>query len=235
MKFIEAPSPNRGERKEGKKVSILVLHYTDTGDEEESLRLMLDPAHEAAAHYLVGEAGQVWRLVDEGMRAWHAGKSWWRGEEDVNSASIGIEVQNPGHGRGLKAFPPAQVGAVKALCRDIIARHGILPRDVVAHSDIAPARKKDPGELFPWEDLAAAGIGLWPKALEEDRKGMMEEEEARALLSFVGYDPRADFSCVMTAFQRRFRPENFTAGSPEPAPDEEAFARLRALARLVAS
>jgi N-acetylmuramoyl-L-alanine amidase len=233
MNFIEAPSPNSGERKDGKTVSILVLHYTDTKDEEESLRLMQDPAHQAAAHYLVGEDGRVWRLVGEDRRAWHAGKSCWRGEEDVNSASIGIEIQNPGHGHGLRPFTQAQMAAVKELCREIIARHGIAPRNVVAHSDIAPERKKDPGELFPWAELAAEGIGLWPEVRAEERD-LMGEAEARALLSGIGYDPRADFAAVMTAFQRRFYPESFTAENQSPAPDAEAFARLRALARLFA-
>src|SRR5262249_26037816 len=152
----DAPSPNFGPRKEGKKIKYLILHYTDTQTAFEALKLLQggDPAHQVSAHYLVDEDGTVMRIVDEAMRAWHAGKSYWEGEEDLNSCSIGIEIQNPGHTNGYRPFPEEQIAAVAELCDGIIERHNILPCHVLAHSDIAPERKADPGELFPWQALS---------------------------------------------------------------------------------
>jgi len=200
MKITDTPSPNFGPRAEGKKIKYLILHYTGTPDVAKAKYYLQgqDPAHPVSAHYLVDEDGSVTRFVAEEMRAWHAGKSWWEGEEDINSCSIGIEIQNPGHDFGYRAFPDAQMNVVKTLCLEIIARHNILPQHVIAHSDIAPARKEDPGELFPWQALSEQGIGLWPKA-----------DDLAKILTAYGYDPRLDVKVRVTAFQRHYEPEVF--------------------------
>ncbi len=161
MNIIDCPSPNFDSR-EGHVVDMLVLHYTGmkTGDEAKSR--LCDPAAKVSAHYMVEEDGTVFRLIDEQCRAWHAGLSSWRGHTNINQRSIGIEIVNPGHEFGYRPFPKAQMEAVAALCRDILSRHPIPKRNVVAHSDIAPLRKEDPGELFDWEFLAKRDVGLWP-------------------------------------------------------------------------
>jgi len=225
MKMLESISPNFDARAAGKRPIYLVLHYTDTETAEEALSLLKgeDPAHKVSAHYFVDTDGTVTRLVDEEKRAWHAGKSYWEGEEDINSCSIGIEIQNPGHSNGYKTFPPAQVAAVKELCKAIIARHGMAACHVLGHSDVAPARKTDPGELFPWEELAHEGIGVWPE------KGAKGEGDIEALLTQYGYDPRLDLKTRVTAFQRHFQPEVFRTPGKAGTPDAETLARLRSL------
>jgi N-acetylmuramoyl-L-alanine amidase len=212
MIIVDAPSPNFGPRQEGKKIKYLVLHYTGTETSFEALRLLQggQAGHDVSAHYLVDEDGLVTRLVDEEMRAWHAGKSSWEGEEDINSCSIGIEIQNPGHEFGYVNFPAAQMQAVAELCQEIIARHRILPYHVLAHSDIAPERKQDPGELFPWAELAAQGIGLWPEVNDED---FDVAGDIKNILTKYGYDRRLDEKTLIAAFQRHFEPEVF--GDPE--------------------
>ncbi len=149
--IIETPSPNFDART--LPVTMLVLHYTGMQDAASALARLTDPEAKVSAHYLVAEDGQIIRLVDEEDRAWHAGKSWWRGTSDVNSASVGIEIVNPGHEWGYRAFPEAQIEALIPLVRRIVHHHKITRGNVVGHSDIAPARKEDPGELFPWERL----------------------------------------------------------------------------------
>ncbi|MCE9507493.1 MAG: N-acetylmuramoyl-L-alanine amidase [Alphaproteobacteria bacterium] len=214
MMIVDAPSPNFGPRQEGKKIKYLILHYTGTETSFEALRLLQGgrAGHDVSAHYLVDENGLVTRLVDEAMRAWHAGKSSWEGEEDINSCSIGIEIQNPGHEFGYVNFPEAQMQAVAELCRGIIARQRILPYHVLAHSDIAPERKQDPGELFPWAALAEQGIGLWPESTEMDADDA-DAEDIKHILTKYGYDRRLDEKTLLTAFQRHFEPEVF--GTPE--------------------
>ena len=213
MIISEAPSPNLNDRADGKKPSLLILHYTDTKNTFEALQILQSAERKVSSHYLVGDDGQIMRLVPEEMRAWHAGKSWWEGETDINSASIGIEIQNPGHTNGYIPFPEVQMKAVTELCRDIVKRNRILPYHVLAHSDIAPERKMDPGELFPWEKLSAAGVGLWPKvtdAIELDAAEIHgRDDEVKSLLSRYGFDPRVEFKTVVTAFQRHFEPEVF--------------------------
>lgn len=218
MIIADSPSPNFGPRAEGKKIKYLVLHYTDTQSAFDALKLLQDPARQVSSHYLVDEDGTALRLVPEEMRAWHAGKSWWEGETDINSCSIGIEIQNPGHQFGYRHFPAEQVKAVAELCRDIIARHKILPYHVVAHSDIAPGRKQDPGELFPWEQLAQDGVGLWPKVTEKDEADVEDLFERGAgavwefvqpLLTYFGYDPRVDMKTLVTSFQLHFEQDVF--------------------------
>ncbi len=154
------PSPNFGDRR-GRAIDAIVLHYTGMRDGARALERLTDPASEVSCHYLVWEDGRIDQLVAERDRAWHAGRSVWAGERDINAVSIGIEIVNQGHDGGSPPYPDAQIAAVIALCLDCRARHAIAPARVLAHSDVAPDRKIDPGEWFPWSELAAAGIGLW--------------------------------------------------------------------------
>lgn len=193
-------SPNFNGR-DGAQVDMLVLHYTGMETGLAALERLCDPEAEVSAHYLIEEDGTVYQLVDEAGRAWHAGVASWRGESNINSRSVGIELVNPGHEFGYRAFPETQMAALVPLCREIIGRHAIPARNVVGHSDVAPARKMDPGELFDWARLAADGIGLWPD-MTGDACG---EDEAMWLLSSIGYDVR-DEAAAVTAFQRHFRP-----------------------------
>lgn len=213
MIITDAPSPNFGPRAQGKVPRLLILHYTDTKSGFEALKILQDPAREVSSHYLVDEDGSILRLVPEEMRAWHAGKSLWEGEGDLNSSSIGIEIQNPGHGHGYRSFPEVQMKSVAELCRHILGRHKILPNHVLAHSDIAPARKIDPGELFPWAGLALQGIGLWPQPTETERLDAEEEQNPEdALIDLLiryGYDGGCERKTLITAFQRHFEPEAF--------------------------
>lgn len=235
MIITQAPSPNFGPRRGGDRISHLILHYTDVPTAFDALTLMQDPAHEASAHYLVDTDGAVTQLVGEEMRAWHAGKSWWEGEEDINSRSIGIEIQNPGHSCGYVPFPSAQIAAVTALCRDIIARHRILPYHVLGHSDIAPARKTDPGELFPWQTLAEAGVGLWPKPTDSDEldaeEMLHDRDDIKSLLWRYGYDARLELSVLLAAFQRHYYPEIFQVPEKAGLADVNTVSRLIALQR----
>lgn len=158
--MIERPSPNFGERAGGVNPSLVILHYTGMRTAEEALARMCDPAAEVSAHYCIDEDGTLYRLVPEDKRAWHAGVSIWKGETDINSHSIGIELVNPGHEWGYRPFTEAQYEALIPLLQDIMARYGIPPANVLGHSDVAPGRKTDPGELFDWARLAAAGVAL---------------------------------------------------------------------------
>ncbi|HEY1736353.1 MAG TPA: N-acetylmuramoyl-L-alanine amidase, partial [Methylovirgula sp.] len=179
------PSPNHGARKDARAPDAVVLHYTGMESEEAALRRLCEASSEVSSHYFIRESGEVLQLVPEERRAWHAGLSSWLGETDMNSASIGIEIANGGHDFGLPAYPDVQIAAVVALCREIIARRKIDPRRVLAHSDIAPARKRDPGERFPWDALASAGIGahVAPAPLAEDAPLTLgaRSEEVRTL------------------------------------------------------
>jgi N-acetylmuramoyl-L-alanine amidase len=210
-------SPNFGPRKPvdgAVAIRHIVLHYTGMQNVAQALKRLCDPNHAVSAHYLVDEDGSVYALVPEAERAWHAGVAFWNGVRDVNSTSIGIEVVNPGHEYGYRPFPEAQVAAVIALAADIRDRHGLAATSVLGHSDVAPGRKQDPGELFPWERLARHGLGLWPGAATT----AMPEPKAWQALSLIGYatpegpggdilDPKTGKADVLAAFQRRFRPE----------------------------
>ena len=198
----EIPSPNFNERK--LPISMLVLHYTGMPTAEEALERMCDPEAEVSAHYVIDEDGTVTRLVDEFDRAWHAGRSFWRGITDVNSASIGIELVNPGHEFGYRPFTDAQMDALVPLVADILRRHDIPRANVVGHSDVAPARKLDPGELFDWEMLAARGLALEAPAVT---LGTPFENDGAFMLALErwGYDISEPESAV-AAFQRRWRP-----------------------------
>lgn len=204
------PSPNFDDRK-GVTPSLIILHYTGMETAQGALERLVDPDSKVSAHYTVDEDGTIYQHVDETMRAWHAGSSFWRGESDINAHSIGIEIVNPGHEWGYRPFTGAQMKAVTNLCMDIITRHDMDAENVLAHSDVAPARKQDPGEYFPWHELAKHGIGIWPDQSDEDvvRAGSMNIE--RALHDF-GYDPRVKLRDKLTAFQRHFVSEAFTNG-----------------------
>ena len=228
----ERPSPNHGERGTApnmRPINMLVLHYTGMQSAEAALDRLCDPEAKVSAHYVVEETGAVWRLVAEERRAFHAGVSCWHGEHDLNYVSIGIEIVNPGHEWGYREFPETQMGAVEALCRDIIARRRIPSYRIVGHSDIAPDRKADPGELFDWPRLARAGIGLWPPpaaVIAEQRGrgvGVVQRAAALADLARIGYCVSAASEQVaLAAFQRRFRPERW-----DGLLDGETLRRLR--------
>lgn len=184
---------------------MIVLHYTGMQTGQAALDRLRDAEAKVSAHYLVEEDGTTHRLVDEYHRAWHAGRSHWRGITDVNSASIGIEIVNPGHEWGYRSFPNPQIGAVIQLVADIKERHGITRGDVVGHSDIAPARKRDPGELFPWHNLARLRLAL-PRPTKNLMDPMWTEGGFCLALERFGYDVTDRMAAIM-AFQRRFRPE----------------------------
>lgn len=201
----EVPSPNWNER-DGEPISMVVLHYTDMLSAEESIERMCDPATEVSAHYLITEEGEVVRLVPEDKRAWHAGVSYWREHANVNGRSIGIELQNPGHTNGYRPFPDAQIDALIPLLGRIVKDYDIPRANVVGHSDIAPARKVDPGELFPWERLAEYHLCL-PRPDKLELGDPFDNDGAFYLaLERFGYDI-SDGHKAVEAFQRRWRPE----------------------------
>jgi N-acetylmuramoyl-L-alanine amidase len=209
MQIRQRPSPNHGPRPAPQRVDMLILHYTGMTSAAAALERLCDPAAEVSAHYLVEEDGTVWQLVDEARRAWHAGRAFWAGETDINGRSIGIELANPGHEHGYRAFPEPQIAALEVLSRAILARHAIPPDRVLGHSDVAPRRKEDPGELFPWQRLARAGIGLWPDFAAAATPPEPSIAVARQNLARIGYETGADGTldaAIVTAFQRRYRP-----------------------------
>jgi N-acetylmuramoyl-L-alanine amidase len=219
MNIIERASPNFDARHSP--ISIIVLHYTGMQSAQAALDRLADKAAKVSAHYVVAEDGQIVRMVDEANRAWHAGRAWWRGITDVNSASIGIEIVNPGHEFGYRPFPEPQMASVVTLVGDIVRRRNIAPGMVVGHSDVAPDRKDDPGELFDWPRLARIGLAL-PVPPPSFDPNWHDSGFLNALGRF-GYqtdDPKAS----VVAFQRRFRPANI-----DGVIDAECRAMLRAL------
>lgn len=199
---FENPSPNWNERQ--LPISMVVIHYTGMQSGVEALERLCDPMAGVSAHYLIEEDGTVHRLVREDRRAWHAGKSFWRGVTDVNSASVGIELVNPGHEFGYRPFPDAQMEALLPLLADMVQRHDVPRANVVGHSDIAPVRKEDPGELFDWDLLAAHRLALRTPRVR--MPGPYENDGAFFLaLERFGYDI-SDQPAAMRAFQRRWRP-----------------------------
>ena len=221
--IVEAPSPNQDDRP-GTPIDILMLHYTGMQTGQAAIDRLRDPAARVSSHYVVDEDGTVWHLVPEGRRAFHAGISYWRGHHTLNDRSIGIEIVNPGHEWGYRPFPAAQMDAVRALCLGILSRHPIPARNVVGHSDVAPDRKQDPGELFDWPGLARAGIGLWPTA----QALPVAPEAVEAALTAIGY-PVPDLRTTLAAFQRRWRP-----GRVDGEADVKTRERLAAVAALLA-
>ncbi len=203
--MFDRPSPNHDERR--LPVSMLVLHYTGMKSAAEALDRLTDPQAKVSSHWLIAEDGQLFRLVDEQRRAWHAGMSSWRQLTDINSASIGIELANPGHEWGYQPFPDEQISALEGLMQDILARHAIARPFIVGHSDVAPRRKLDPGELFPWQRLAAKGLATAiPQAVIDPN---WHDEGTLAALGRYGYDVSWPKEAV-AAFQRRFRPAAVT-------------------------
>lgn len=213
------PSPNFGERRDGKKVSILLLHYTGMPDGPGAEDWLCDPASEVSCHYIVHEDGRIVQMVREADRAWHAGAGQWAGETDVNSCSVGIEIVNPGHPGGLPEFPAVQIDAVIALSRGIVERHAIAPERVLAHSDVSPGRKLDPGEKFPWDVLARAGVGRFVTPSPIDGGPFLSQGEVgppvealQSMLALYGYGIEISgrynerTRVVVEAFQRHFRP-----------------------------
>ncbi len=204
------PSPNFGDRR-GRAIDALILHYTGMASGAAALARLLNPASEVSAHYLVWEDGRIDQLVAEIDRAWHAGRSCWAGERDINSVSIGIEMVNGGHDFGLPPYPASQVAALIALMRDIRTRHAIAPARVLGHSDIAPARKDDPGERFPWPALMDAGMAL-PVPPRTESTALMSPHAIEAALATIGYEcPTTGLAnetarAAICAFQRRWRP-----------------------------
>ncbi len=218
MKAIAAPSPNNDARPPEAAVDHLVLHYTGMQSAAAALARLCDPAAKVSSHYLVDEDGEVYALVEEPRRAWHAGVSFWRGVRQLNDRSVGIEIVNPGHEFGYRPYPKRQMAAVTALCQAILARHDIPARNVVGHSDIAPDRKQDPGELFDWRGLAAAGVGLWTDELAAPGDLMAD-------LAAIGYDVALPPALVITAFQRRFAPDRMSGDSDAPTASRAAAVR----------
>lgn len=203
MSIVETPSPNFNERQ--LPVSMIVLHYTGMESAEAALARLTDPTAEVSAHYLIDEDGTIHRLVAEDKRAWHAGQSHWRGITDVNSASIGIELVNPGHEFGYRDFAPAQIEALIPLLAEIKDRYEITRGNVVGHSDIAPTRKQDPGELFPWAQLARLRLAL-PRPTKNLMDPLWSDAGFLLALERFGYEVTDKLAAVV-AFQRRFRPE----------------------------
>jgi N-acetylmuramoyl-L-alanine amidase len=203
MTIIQTPSPNFDDRM--LPITMIVLHYTGMQDAESAIQRLTDPAAKVSAHYLVAEDGTVLQMVDEAKRAWHAGQSHWRGITDVNSASVGIEMVNPGHEFGYRPFPEQQIDALLPLVAAIKERYDVGRGDVVGHSDIAPKRKQDPGELFPWERLAKLRLAL-PRPIRNLMDPGWTEGGFLLALERFGYDV-SDKLAALVAFQRRFRPE----------------------------
>jgi N-acetylmuramoyl-L-alanine amidase len=213
------PSPNFDERTGLGRPDIILVHYTGMQFSHEAIHRLCDPNARVSSHYVVLETGSIVQLVKESNRAWHAGVSVWSGDPDVNSRSIGIEVCNPGHDFGYPDFPPRQIAATITLCRSIMTRNIVRPENVLAHSDVAPARKIDPGEKFPWRLMALSGIGLWVEAgTVADAEPLKPNDsspqvvELQKMLASYGYGIEATglydvtTSEVVTAFQRHFRP-----------------------------
>jgi N-acetylmuramoyl-L-alanine amidase len=215
------PSPNYGERKDGRRPDMILLHYTGMRDANEALDRLTSRASEVSSHYFVFEDGRISQLVEENRRAWHAGASSWAGETDINSSSIGIEIANPGHEFGYPDFSARQIAAVTALCRSIFTRHTVPPVRVLAHSDVAPSRKLDPGEKFPWRRLHDSGVGHWvqPTPLSEPGEMLTLGDRGDAVVALqkslaeYGYGITANgiydsaTHDVVAAFQRHFRPQ----------------------------
>ncbi|OHB37048.1 MAG: N-acetylmuramoyl-L-alanine amidase [Phenylobacterium sp. RIFCSPHIGHO2_01_FULL_70_10] len=239
MDIIPAPSPNFNERHVPP--DLIVLHYTGMATGQGALDRLRDPEAKVSSHYLVEEDGRIFSLVAEERRAWHAGVSFWKGETDVNGRSIGIEIVNPGHDLGYRPFPEAQITAVIDLIADIRTRWMVTDARIIGHSDVAPSRKIDPGELFPWRRLAEAGHGLWVEPPPAPGPALAEGEEGagvfalQAGLTRLGYDcaPSGRFDAatatIVSAFQRHWRPEKV-----DGVADGETRARLIALLRAAA-
>lgn len=240
MSFIQAPSPNFDARTAPP--DMIVLHYTGMPTGESALAKMCDPDAKVSAHYMVEEDGRIFSLVPEERRAWHAGKSFWQGETNINAVSVGIEIVNPGHEFGYRAFPDAQIEALGDLLADVRSRWTIPDARILGHADVAPDRKEDPGELFPWKRLSELGHGLWVEVGAAPGAALAEGEEGLGVLALqaglkrLGYDcaPSGRFDAATTtivrAFQRHWLQTRF-----DGVADGETRARLVSLLRLAAA
>jgi len=234
---VDHPSPNFGPRPDECPIDILVLHYTGMQSGKDALDRLCDPDSSVSSHYLIEEDGRIFRLVNEDKRAWHAGRGNWQECSDVNSHSIGIEIVNPGHEFGYRPFPDDQISSLIALCQDILTRHDIPANRVIGHSDMAPDRKEDPGELFPWKLLAKNGIGLWPDTEQTAPVDLLKIDlpEFDRLLDQIGYGGPADNitdaqrdayrTSRYIAFQRHWRPSDISG-----VVDDECMGLAQALA-----
>jgi len=210
MDIIQKKSPNFDSR-DGDEIKFLILHYTGMKTGQDALDRLCSADAKVSAHYTVDEDGTVYQHVGEEMCAWHAGVSSWQGERKINAKSIGVEIVNPGHEFGYREFTDAQLSAVKELCLDILNCHETIEH-VLAHSDVAPDRKEDPGELFPWKDFANSGIGVWPESSEEDvLKGALIRDVTQGL-GRIGYEASKPKNMLL-AFQRHYVPEVFEKGT----------------------
>lgn len=241
MKVVPWKSPNFNDRENGEKPSVLVIHFTSMKSTVDALVRLSDPDHvpPVSCHYLIDEAGNIFTMVPEEKRAWHAGISSWQGRTDLNSASIGIEISN----REYKPYTPEQLKTLVLLCKDIMHRHNIAPENVVGHSDIAPARKQDPGYHFPWKELAKHDIGVWPKPKLRDKFNAAavakNPQKLTKLFKKAGYDTGVhedgtpSLDQVINAFQQRYEPHLFTNDNAKPGvATAETVALLRAVARI---
>jgi N-acetylmuramoyl-L-alanine amidase len=224
LEYFLRYSPNHNARP-AVPVSMIVLHYTGMTSGAAALEWLCHPESRVSAHYMVEEDGQIFQLVEEDRRAWHAGVAYWAGETNINDISIGIEVVNTGHEHGYHPFPQAQMESVRDLAADIMRRHEIPAHRVVAHSDVAPLRKQDPGELFPWEWLAEAGVGVWSDA-NHSPTAFHRDTVTQQLHQFGYMLPNNDDETrlVIEAFQRHYRPTSLTGKW-----DSECQARLEGL------
>ncbi|RSK31618.1 N-acetylmuramoyl-L-alanine amidase [Rhodovulum iodosum] len=212
------PSPNFGPRRQGARPDLIVLHYTAMASAEAALARLTDPEAEVSCHYLIDRRGRLFRLVEEKMRAWHAGAGQWGAATDINSRSIGIELDNGGRA----PFPAPQMAALEALLGDLMARRVIPPQRVVGHSDVAPLRKSDPGPRFDWRRLALGGMAVWPGP----GRARFDEAGFRAATTLFGYAPGWPTEAVLAALRLRFRP--WAAG---PADDRDMGIALDLAAR----
>lgn len=205
IRSVDTPSAHHDARRAEAKISLIVLHYTGTRTAEQAAAVYRgdqpDPAGRISPHYMIDRDGTRYRFVAESHRAWHAGKSFWRGETDINSISIGIELVNEGAAGGYPPYPPGQIESLIDLCRDIAARHGIAPEGILGHSDVAPGRKDDPGPQLDWRALAARGVGLWPQPQDP-------QEDFISELKTYGYDPHVSREHLASAFCLHFCPES---------------------------
>lgn len=230
MRIVDQLSPNHDARSGA--IDMLILHYTGMPDRAAALARLTDPAAKVSAHYLIGEDGAIVRLVPEERRAWHAGVSYWRGRTDINGVSLGIELVNPGHEFGYRDFPAAQMTALAVLAADIVRRHRIPARHVLAHSDVAIGRKQDPGERFNWQWLAQHGVGLWPNLAAAPEPGDIAMFQ-RHLAAFgyrcpISSELDDDTRAAVRAFQLHFRPSRV-----DGAADDETRRRAAAVAQAV--
>jgi len=233
MKIIKNPSPNFENRPPGVSVNLLLFHYTGMKSASEAIARLCNPNSKVSAHYLIDEGGNIFSLVEENKRAWHAGVASWNDDVDINNISVGVEIANPGHEFGYSRYPERQMVAVETLSIDIIKRHSIRAARVLAHSDVSPSRKCDPGELFDWERLAAAGIGIWPKMLPVSVDFEIGSiRQCQKQLKMIGYSLKVTGvldECTrdtILAFQRHWLPNRLTGKF-----DVETVWRMKSLLR----